>query len=222
MAILILMLAAAPFSVQKFYDQVTPGIAQLTSTPVLTETRFAIGLNYSRFQLFPYTRENHSPSLSGIGGFRLKDWLDMEVKLGGYRSSDIRGLMGFGGLDLIFRPPHLRLTVQMGYTRTGPVEFFPGDPNYNFTYDGIDFIHISPILVGSLSPLQLHLRTRLVGARFAGRFSRDITGYEEPISGWGYGWTTGLGVGSKLWGVKSGLEFGWGRSGLEMGLYIGR
>lgn len=222
MVILTLMLIAAPFSAQRFYDQVTPGIAQLTSTPGLFDTRFTIGLNYSRFQLYPYTRESHGSSFFGIRGFRLKDWLDMEVKAGGYSSPDIRGLMGFGGLDLIFRPAPLQIAVQMGYTRTGPGKFFPGDPNYNFTYDGIDFLHFSPILVRPLGLLKLRVRARFVGARFAGRFSRDITGYEELIRGWGYGWATGLGLEFKLWGVKPGLIFGWGRSGLEMGFYIGR
>jgi hypothetical protein len=218
---LIWILATAPFSAQEFYDQVTPGIAQLISTPALTDERFAIGLNYSRFQLYPYLRYNNRPSFLGAGQLRLKEWCSIAAKLGGYSSSDNKGLMGFGGLELGFRPAHLPLIVQAGYTRTIPTEFFPGDPNYNFSYKGIDIVQISPFFVSSLGPLQVHLVTRITAIRFAGQFRRDITGEKEQIEGFSYGWGGGLGLGFKLWGIRPDFVIGWGRAGLKINLFVG-
>ena len=196
-------------NIDNFLKETAPHLNYLVcGSEILSDSKpisFGIEGNYSDYKLVHYDNILRIPSFNGYVVFQRGNFTPY-LKLGFYpKTSKTNKFAPFLTLGFSLKPKFSRFFIlRFSYGTLSSIEYFPGDPYYNYNYTNFHSFNLSLIGLKKISAFTPFLTTGFIPSYVSGNYQNDQNGIEESFSKFILGWHLGLGF--KIFFVKFNAE----------------
>ena len=195
--------------IDDFINNTAPHLNYLGSgTEILSDSKlvtFGIEGIYSDYKLVRYDQVVRVPSFNGFITYKINNFIPY-LKLGFYpKTSNTNKAVPLVSIGFNLIPDFSNsLIFHFGYGTLASIEYFPGDPYYNYDYNSIHCFNLSIVGFKKLSVFTSFLTAGLLPTYVSGKYRSDINQNEASFNNFSFGWHLGLGF--KIFFVKLNAE----------------
>jgi hypothetical protein len=195
--------------IDDFINNTAPHLNYLVNgTEILSDSKlvnFGIEGIYSDYKLIRYDQVVRVPSFNGFITYKINNFIPY-LKLGFYpKTSNTNKAVPLVNIGFNLIPNFSNFLIfRFGYGTLASIEYFPGDPYYNYDYKSIRCLNLSLVGFKKLSIFTPFLTAGLLPSYISGKYRNDINQSEENFNNFSFGWHLGLGF--KIFFVKLNVE----------------
>jgi hypothetical protein len=196
-----------------FLKETTPHLSYLICGPVIISNsktlNFGVEGNFSDYKIPPYDVSTKTPSLNGYTLTNLFKQSSLKfypyLKIGFYpKSGQTNKTAPFLSLGFNLIPKFSNFIIfRFSYSTLSPIEYYPGDPYYNFQYQSFNTFDFSLMGLKKISVFTPFITAGLMPSYVTGLYRRDASedfGFPFKFNKIIVGWH--VGVGFKIFFVK--------------------